>query len=201
MRISNSFLGVVLAAFVFFHAQAGAGIMIEPWVGYESGKMKCTTSGGSDCGGDVTGMHYGARLGYKSIVGLWVAGEYNGSSGLKTTQPNGDPDMDAKHTSIGATVGFDMLFGLRAFAGYNFSENLETTDSAGDTDKFYGGSSTKIGVGYKLPMIPLAFNLEMNSATYKKYKGSNGTVYDIDTVFSTFKHTGYILSVSAPFDF
>lgn len=200
MRISNSFLGVVLAAFVFFHAQAGAGIMIEPWLGYESGKVKCTTVGGSDCGGDTTGVHYGARLGYKTIVGLWLAGEYNGSSGLKTTQPNGNPDLDTEHKSIGATVGFDLLFGLRLFAGYNFVEELETSSPGSSSAKYKGGNSVKIGAGYKLPLIPLAFNLEMITSTYKKLE-TNGIEVDVDSVYSTLKHTGYILSVSAPFDF
>ncbi|MGE4132639.1 MAG: hypothetical protein AB7F86_13430 [Bdellovibrionales bacterium] len=179
---------------------AQAGVLLEPILGYESGKLKCTTVGGSDCAGTVTAVVYGGRLGYKLPLGLWFAGEYNGSSGGKSTQPAGASDIDFDHTSIGATVGIDLLFGLRFFAGYNFSETVETKAPGASKSEFYGGKSTRFGIGYKLPLLPLAFNLEMLDGDYKKLK-AGGTTYNVSDVYSELKHTGYALTISAPLDF
>ncbi len=180
---------------------AHADIMIEPWLGYEMGKSKCTTVADGNCSGDITATAYGLRLGYKSMIGLWVAGEYDGDSGgsFSADDTTVVSSGDTKHTSLGVTAGFDIIMGLRVFAGYNFKDQLDVT-SAGTTTKFTGGNSIKIGAGYKLPLIPLAFNFEIFQGSYKKYDdGTNSG--DVDTIYSTFKSSAYILSVSAPLSF
>lgn len=187
---------------VFFLPVSHAGVLLEPWLGYGIGKLDCTNVAGTDCSSDVTGVHYGARVGYKSMIGLWVAGEYNGSTDLKTEDSDPtDTDSDLQRTSLGVTVGFDLIFGLRVFAGYNFQEKIVAKGDTSDTT-YDGGNSTKIGAGFKFPLLPLALNVEMNNATYKDFSttngGGSGKVAD---VFPTFKGSTLIFSVSAPLDF
>jgi len=208
VEVSVKISKIIATASLFFFAQSSfAGVMVEPWVGYGTGKLNCTDlNTGADCGAKVSGINYGARLGYKvPVVGVWGALEYDGSAKLKSESnvSTGTPEDEVVHTSLGLTVGWDLIFGLRVFGGYNFQEKLTITSgdptNPGDTI-IDGGNSVKIGAGYKFPLIPLAINLEMVNGTYKDFKtpSQSGKISD---VFSTYKSSTTILSVSAPFDF
>lgn len=198
---------LALLSLVFFVPASNAGIMLEPWLGYEpKGKMDCTDITGDPCGGDGKGMHYGARVGYKlPVIGLWFAGEYNGSSGYEAENPPPDPADKLTHTALGVTAGIDLIFGLRVFAGYFFQEKLEVKSSSSKLT-LDGGNMIKFGAGYKFPLLPVAVNVESYSATYEDgtltdtASGATAT-FKVKDFFQTFKRTGIIVSVSAPFDF
>lgn len=65
--------------------QAQAGLMIEPYVGYERSAAKAdfkiaNIAALTDASGTMTGTSYGLRLGYKLLLG-WVALDYSAGSG------------------------------------------------------------------------------------------------------------------------
>ncbi len=189
----RSFYGILLSLFVSFSAHAG--FMAEPWLGYESGTIKCTSVANIGCSSKTTGMNYGARLGWLFPAGLWLAADYAGGSG-KIKYDAGGAEDDGSRTRLGAAFGYDMMMGFRMFGGYGFSNTLKSKSSSGETK--FKGTEYYVGVGYRTP-VRITINLEYHVDSLPKYDVSSGaiTFTDRDTsgAFSTFSSNRVLLTV------
>lgn len=157
---------------------ASAGILLEPYVGYQVAK----NSGVSE--GDIKGLGYGARLGWTMPL-LFVAFDYSMAAAKYEPDAGGEADWD--YTAMGVVVGASLPV-IRVWAGYNFSAELEQEGGAGT----FEGSGMKAGVGFKMPVLPISFNVEYLTNTYDEIDGSS---------ISDLKHKGLFVSVSAPLTF
>ncbi len=182
---------LVLAAglmFTFFVTNpfANAGVMLEPYVGYASGKMGDESSGKSD----GKGLYYGARAAY-NMMGFFVGGEYQGSK-LKV---DSTPKTDNTMTDMGAVVGFEFPILLRIYGTYFFSSQDKATFSPEITFK---GNAMKLGIGYTaFPLV--AFNVEYYTSTYNK--ASNGSQSVTLTGSDVVKGSFVMFNVSLPLTF
>lgn len=168
----------VLALVLGFTGVAKADLLVEPYLGYEFGKVK------EDAKGDLTGTQMGLRLGYKSPLMLWAA--LDGTFGVSGEfKPDVGPNSDAKRTTISAVVGLDLPILLRAWVGYGISNEMKM-DSG--TSK---GHNYKVGVGFTgLPFVSL--NFEYLNEKFDDIPGlPNGEI----------KNDAYVVSVSLPLSF
>ena len=186
---------LIASLIVLTGLSAHAGIMIEPFLGYASGKVSVTQTSGTDASSKSTGTGYGARIGYEFPMGLLLAGEYAGGSGTITYNAGGTDDKYSD-TAISAIVGYSHGM-FRGWAGYGFTDEATNKASTGDT--VFKGSNFKVGVGV-MPMHHLSINFEYIIQKYTKYT-SAGTDTDVSTSFSKFDPTTMLISVSAPFEF
>jgi hypothetical protein len=194
----------ILAAFTLvlgLSSVSQAGILIEPYLGYETGDLSYTpvfTGTGTEFKDVQTGTGYGLRLGYKFLI-PWVALDYSGVSGKAKTGASaiGFADTDYTRSSLGAVVGADLPI-IRLWAGYGLSNELAYKATASTAASKFKGSYVKAGVGLKL--IPfLSVNLEYKMNTYTKF--DNGTTEsDIKDFFSSHKNDMLMISLSAPFN-
>lgn len=180
---------------ILISVSAKAGFMAEPWVGYESGTIQCTTVAGSDCGAKSTGANYGARLGWMLPVGFWFAGEYMGGSGT-IKYDDGSADENFERTVLAASLGFDFNSGFRVFAGYGFNSNLKDKTSTGDLT--IKGTATRLGLGYKFKN-GLSLNAEYHMDTVSKVDVLTLTDIDSSTIWSKFNPSRALLTVGYVF--
>lgn len=161
----------IFALSAFSVSLAHAGVLFEPFVGFENGSYEVGSSEG-----DVAGATYGARLGM-TTMGFMFGGEYSLTAGKR--KPDGaTPDSDADLTDTGVFVGYEFPVMFRIYATYFVSSKLDDENLNDD----YKGTGTRIGIGYTgLPFI--AINVEMINRTYDEY-GSIDLTNDLKT--STF---------------
>lgn len=194
----------VVAAVVASASVSNAGVLLEPYVGYQSIAAKVQFGSGVPAldgqsmvvGG--TGPGFGLRLGF-SLPMVFVAADYMQSNqeGKVQEQPSGATITAGKRTEsqLGATVGLNLPM-LRPYVGYIFDDQ-----SKGDTSTWFG-NGFKVGVGFKfLPKI--AINLEYQSVAFTKEKDTAGTetTYSSSTTFKSITSSGFMLGVSLPLDF
>ncbi len=175
---------LVLALFLGFAGTAHAGIMIEPYLGYEMGSH---TDINPTAKTELVNM--GARLAWKSPVMLWLGLDYNlGVSGKYKV--DGGSSYDSKHNTLYAVAGVDLPILLRGWVGYGVSDEI-TVDTASTKIK---GKPVKIGVGFTgLPFISLNFEYIMeNLDKIESNAGTNNSPGKMDS---------YMLSVSLPLVF
>jgi hypothetical protein len=180
--------------------QAFAGFMIDPFVGYDMGGIKATTTGGGAVDLKATGMSYGTRLGFRSMDGLSIAAEYTGGSGkLKDDSGAAVPlaDEDYSHTATGIVLGYDRSM-YRAWVGYGISDQL--TEKGTSSDTVYKGTNYKIGLGV-MPIRHLSINFEYIVPKYTKVTVGSGAETDVSSSFSKFDTSVMSVSLSSPFDF
>lgn len=170
-------LFVILSLFVA--TNASAGILLEPYLGYHIEKGE--QSGSADS--DITGLGYGVRLGW-TLPLVFIAFDYS-AGGLEAEA--GGTTTDADYTAMGLVVGASLPV-LRVWAGYNFSTELEL-----DSVLKLEGAGMKVGAGFKLPVVPISFNLEYIMNEYDEVAGI--------TLTDKYEQKGLFLSVSAPFNF
>ena len=157
-------------------ANANAGILIEPYVGYHIGGTEQGTTEN-----DVTGLGYGARLGW-TLPLVFIALDYS-TAGVEL-EPTTGATSDADYTATGLVVGASLPV-IRVWAGYNFSAEL---DVEGGSD--YEGTGMKAGLGFKMPLLPISFNLEY---IINEFDEANGASLAQDLEAKTL-----FLSISAP---
>lgn len=178
---------VSVAVVLGFSGAAHAGIMIEPYLGYEMGK----TTDVNAVDGKFDGANLGARLAYKTPLMLWVGvdGQFGVSGKYK---PDSGSDADQKHNTLYGVVGIDLPILLRGWVGYGFSDNLKLDTPYSSTIK---GKNFKVGVGFTgLPFISL--NAEYIKGTTDKIE--DGTLANSNP---TSKNESFMLSVSLPLVF
>lgn len=207
----NTFYGVVMRtvlaalALVFaVHNRAEAGILVEPYLGYQMmvTDLKLGAGAGSLDGQsvklDASGIGYGLRAGI-TLPMIFAAVDYSMaslSSSLKEA-PAGITITSGTtaRTSLGLTAGLSLPM-VRPYVGYIFDDQ-----SKDDTDTL-SGSGFKLGVGLTVfPMVKL--NAEYQMVTYTKSKDSSGTETTIggNEVFSAVTSSGFFVNLSVPLDF
>ncbi len=171
---------IAILSLVAFSQTAKASLLVEPYLGYVSGKAKLSSSV------NLTGTGYGARVGF-SHMGFAAGVDYSAAS----LKDDGSPSIDYKAGDLGLFVAFKFPVLVRAYVTYIPSPELKA--NAGGADFTYkSGNLVKLGVGFTgLPFVNL--NLEYFSGTYGQINS-----LDIDPKLTT---SGIALSVSAPFNF
>lgn len=192
----------LLATLIFALASstAFAGIHLEPYVGYESGSLNMTDTTNNDVGGKTTMMDFGLRLAYMTRVNLWFGVDAmmgTGGTFKESNAGSGIPDATSTRTDIGATIGYEFPIKLRLYGTYNLSTSLVTTDDGTSAEtKYTGGTSYKVGLGYRiLPFI--ALNAEYYYNAPVKYSNDTGT-FDVTDLAKSLNETGYRIVLSFP---
>lgn len=167
---------------------ASAGILIEPYLGYESGQNVAVGTGG-DVSSKTSGLVGGLRLAYSLPLLVWFGADYS-------MMPNGTarPDLVGSSYSITrsdlyAVVGVDLPILLRFWLGYGLANSMVHKKTAGD-ETYSAGTNMKIGVGVKL--IPL-FNIYLEA-----YQHKSSSIPAAIT--GTYADAGYVLGLSFPVD-
>lgn len=175
-------LFAVCALIIGFGSAANAGLLLEPYLGYEMGTTK-------DADGKLDGTQLGARVAWTAPIMFWAGLDYTmGVSAKFKPSASGSTDSDAKRSTLYAVVGVDLPILLRGWVGYGLMNELKLDDY----NTTLKGKSTKLGVSFTgLPFICL--NLEYLMETFDK--DSNGNL-DPET-----KNNAYVLSVSLPWEF
>jgi hypothetical protein len=181
---------------------AQAGILIEPYLGYETGDstfkyVPSIDPSGTEFTDSLSGVGYGMRLGYQFMI-PWVALDY--SSGTQTAKVDkGRDSYDMTKSSLGAVVGVSLPL-IRAWAGYGFSNEMTKKGTAGSADTKLKGTYLKAGVGLGiLPLLEL--NLEYKINDLKKVDlGAGAGEQDKSAIFDSTKYDTIMFSVSMPFN-
>lgn len=175
-------LFALCALIMGFSSVSNAGLLLEPYLGYEMGTTK-------DPDGKLDGTQMGLRVAWTAPIMFWAGVDYTmGVSAKLKPDDSAIADSDAKRSTLYGVVGVDFPILLRGWFGYGFKNELK----ADDWDTKYEGTSTKIGVGFTgLPFISL--NLEYLMEEFDKADGT--------TLATKAKNTGYVLSVSLPWEF
>src|SRR5690606_21527118 len=111
---------LLIALTILVSTNASAGILLEPYLGYNAGKT--TQSGSED--GDITGIGYGLRVGW-TLPLLFVGLDYS-LHDVDIKDSSGKESADVKN--LGLVVGASLPI-IRVWAGYNFSSEVEFASS------------------------------------------------------------------------
>lgn len=168
-----------------------AGLVFEPYLGYQMGAAKTTTvSGNNTTDSKDKGTVIGARVGYSFLV-PWVALDYSMYSG----KDDGSPESDLKQTNLGVAVGVQMIPLVRPYAGYILSAKNESDNGTGAVT--VKGTGMKVGIGLKiLPLVNI--NIEYAKYDYKDLEGV-GSYTSVSDVFSDFQYTTTTIGLSYVF--
>lgn len=152
-----------------------ASINVEPFLGY--------TFSGEVGTSDLTGVGYGARVGYDLALGLGFGAEY--FQGSYTAENTAGVESDFEPTDIGVYVSYDFPILVRAWATYVISGK----EDSGAAE--LSGNGFKVGVGFTgLPFV--AINLEYTTINYDESETA-GVTTAIDR-----DRDGIMLNVSLP---
>lgn len=177
-----------------------AGLLVEPFLGYEIGSTLQMESGSSNGGGKTTGLDLGVRVGYKLPMMLWFAADYSMMSGgvFKADTSGNDGKIDRSNLYI--DVGFDLPVLARVWLGYGVMNSFKSSpDSGGSSSTIKDGTNIKLGVGLKtLPF--LSINLEYFMHDYAKVDPAISGSTTLSDSFSSHKESGLMLGVSVPFN-
>lgn len=173
-----------LLVFLTITQKVQAGLLLEPYLGYVSGKQ---TSGSASA--NFTGTELGTRVGYStfnfSLGADYITAKYTDDSSSKN-------DLTMSDLGIFASYKFPIL--LRVFATYVPSSQLKGS-AQNILDYTYKGNTTRLGVGFTgFPIINI--NLEYITATYKDLEVLGQTT----SLSSSVTTSAYALSISVPFD-
>jgi len=144
---------LLVALSILLSTNAFAGVLLEPYIGYNIGG----TDQSGQVDSDLKGEGYGLRLGWK-LPFVFVALDYSMSN--ITSEKSGQADEDGDLKNFGVVVGASLPM-VRVWAGYNFSavEDLDTTGK-------YTGNGMKAGIGFKIPVLPISINAEYIISKY-----------------------------------
>ena len=178
-----------------FAASAMAGsILVEPYIGYNSstGEVKDTTT---DL--ELSGIQFGGRLGYNfALFTFGIQYDQLKTSNFKSKGHNA-LESEADFTNLGVfALGSLPIVGWRIWGSYFWDAQVEGTKAGsaiGDRTR-WGGMAFAVGVGYKLPAIPAAINLEYRMANYDKKDLDSPTQHERDI-------TSWIATISFPLEF
>lgn len=177
-------LFMVLGSMTALAIPAQAGLMLEPYLGYETSTVSATGTVGGVAGIPMdqknTGTTMiGGRIGYKLLIPIWIAADVSTGSGTYKYDAAlagatlGDVSFTRMNTY--ATVGFDFPILFRAWLGIGVGNKTTVKDNSGSSD-VKGGSSQKLGLGLTfLPMISVNVEYftnkpDMPSSAITKYE-------------------------------
>lgn len=176
---------VAVVVVMGFASVSNAGLLLEPYLGYEMGTFKDNAEGKMD------GTLLGARIAWTAPVMFWAGLDYSTTVSAKfKSDTSGVPDSDAKRNTLYAVVGVDFPILLRAWLGYGLMNEIKFSDY----NNKLKGKSTKLGVSFTgLPFICLNLEYLMESFDEQDRTPSG--------LSPEAKNTAYVLSVSLPWEF
>ncbi len=180
-------LGLVTSVAVLSARPAQASLLLEPYLGYELGKLEYT--GTPNASFDLSSAALGLRLGVAFPV-FFVAADYSFLVGGSSKQNDANSTKwDASGNQLFVEVGAQLPL-VRAYVGYGLMNTFELKNN-GTTNKFEGGTAIKAGVGTTI-MPMFAVNLEYINSSYDKINGNSP---------SDSKSNYFMLNLSLPFEF
>ncbi len=188
---------ILFSAVLGFQSTALAGLLFEPYFGYQS--MTTNLKTGSAVGSyalklEGAGIGVGFRFGYTGTL-LFLALDY-GAATLSTKQKEGAIPIspgNSLHSNTGVTFGLNFPF-VRPYAGYIFDSQFIGSDSG------LTGTGSKAGLGFSFsPKILI--NLEYSASTFNKYQESSVVSLPNDLTYESASIAGFTLNISAPFSF
>ena len=191
---------LALITIFFMGVSAQAGLMIEPYVGYQMGSynLKFKDLDLKEEGAQ-TGAGYGLRLGYSLPVLAWIAldGQY-GSGKQKPKDTTVFNEAKYKSSALFLDVGIDLPILLRAWVGYGFSNQLDLDYDTG-TDYTLKGTATKFGLGFT-PLPLFSVNVEAITNSYTTVSPNLNNSDKLSDTYSETKNTAIFVSISLPLD-
>ncbi len=187
---------------------AKAGILLEPYVGFQFGSLDQNNVSGTQSGQfNNNTMFYGSRLGYQSFGVMFGADFQLGTGSLEVDEPNSlasalgsSKESDIKVQKIGAFIGYNLPVMFRFWISHFFSAKAELTNNGGyfgDNADEYKGSETNIGLGWTgLPF--LSVNLEYRMTSYDEF--FNSSTSNTSSLTNKIEGNSFAVSVSFPFD-
>ena len=168
---------VIFFSLLLFFGSKAHGLLIEPYLGYESGETKYMD-------GSLAGTQYGLRLAHEAPVFFW--GGVDIASAMVKMKSSSGGDVDYNKSTVYGVVGINFPVLIRAWLAYGFYNQL----TANNANMNYKGSANKVGLGFKVaPLISL--NVEYLNEEYSELNG-------VTLITSQPLNEGYILSLSIP---
>jgi hypothetical protein len=180
-------LGLLASLTLLVARPAKAGLLIEPYLGYELGTYSYTSITPNE-NYDFSSANLGARVGYAFPI-VFVAADYSVLLGANLKNgPSGSSEGTATGNQLFVDVGASLPL-IRFYGGYGLTNTLTQTTNSIDA-KAEGGTAFKLGVGTTiLPIV--AINLEYIHSEFDKLNGDSA---------GKSKANFYMLSVSLPFN-
>jgi hypothetical protein len=189
----------LVLAFLGFAGSANASILIEPSVAVDMSKNDFSPKGGgTDMSGKATLIDPGVRLGYESMIGLFVAADYQMAMSGKYTLSNapGAPATKMSRSQLWLDVGFDAPLLFRVWAGYALVNKMALKVSGIPDINYTGGSSLKLGVGFNvIPLLSINIEYLMNNWSKVEIGGLSQPTSD---AYDTSKGNAILVGVSIP---
>lgn len=205
-------LGLVIGVLTLLSAQAYAGLLVEPYLGFRYGAQTTTVRNSGISNGDWTyalaGYNYGGRLGF-TFLGFMGGLDYSmgkvdwkGDESPVPNTTNVAPKTSINTTQLGVFAGYALPF-IRIWAEYYLSSTFKTSEvnSSWVKDEEYSGSGGYgFGIGFTgLPIVSI--NLEARLYAYDEDKAPNyvTTKFPTNTLEKP-ENKELLISISAPFD-
>lgn len=170
MKLLGAIFSVVLMS-----SPAMAGFYLEPYLGYENGKI------GDD---KLTGTNLGGKIGMDTLGFAFGADVMMGSLSIKSDTTGDSSTWKSQDVGLFAQFTFPIL--VKVSGTYFLQSENKYEDATAS------GKGTKLGVGYTgLPFISI--NFDMIDISYDKLKTNAGSVDLTDADRKT-----WMLSVSLP---
>lgn len=154
---------IMICALVLGSQVAKAGLLLEPYAGYQFGEIEVSVPGASVTNKDK-GLAIGGRIGYEFML-PWVALDVK----YYTGKNDATPEAKIKATDIGVTGGVSLPV-VRPYAGYILKAEAKADDGSGE-DKLEG-NGYKLGLGLT-PLPFIDFNIEYSVFEFKKINGND----------------------------
>ncbi len=190
MRIFKVLVLTALTTFsVFAASTAKAGLLIEPYLGYELGTLEQQIPILGTFKGDMSTAQLGAKVAFTFPI-LFIGADYSLPVGGTIKDQSSSTKYDVTGSQLFVLVGASLPM-IRAYAGYGLINVLELKNQVGGgTTRYEGGTAIKLGVG--TTMLPfVAINLEYILSNYDKINGTSN---------SNGKSNFFMLNVSLPFN-
>lgn len=159
--ISLTYAFLFLATLFITAPSAQAGILVEPFLGYETGDIEFNNSSDTD---GYSGVSYGARVGLTSFTGFIIGAEYSiGKHERDDEENSSDPKDKVDTTDLGAFIGYQFPLGFRIFATFLLNTKQDFDDLSVDPE---GSGGFKVGAGFRIaPLMNLNFIYTNRKAT------------------------------------
>lgn len=184
-----------------FNAQAsllGRHFFLEPLVAYRSENISLTDLTNNLTQIKSSGPSYGAKLGFRSAVGIDLNFVWETFSGK--ADYTGQPEkINFDHTSTSFQIGVNSLGLVKMYLGTAFQNRFKTKDAATLQSFTLKGPNYQAGLQLKL-WKSLNLGAQYNLNQYDEISGSNYTNGSkLNTYFSKIDTQDYILFLSATF--
>ena len=191
-KLNRLAIGFAVIAGLGLSSKANAGLLIEPYLGYQGGTLNLSSNTIADANMQMKGVTFGGRLGL-TVPLFFVALDYSSANG--NVDGWGYTNTSTIQNQLAAVIGMQIPF-LRFFVGYAFMNDLKIQDTA---DLNLSGSAVKAGASFTaLPFISLNLEYIMNTYNHVKEPGVDQGIPG--AMLNKAKSDAILFSVSVPFD-